>query len=179
MFIMRKNWLNIKEIAYSSIFVALTIVGAQISVPIGPVPVTFQTLFVILSSLMLGAKLGFFTQLTYILIGTVGFPVFAGFSGGIVQLYGPLGGYLIAFPVAAFLGGLISEKNKNIKAYCTAAAVELGVIYILGWLRLGFYIHSFKKALLVGVAPFILWDLLKAALAVYIARTVQKYVKTI
>jgi biotin transport system substrate-specific component len=176
---MEEKSLRIKEIAYASIFVALTIVGAQLSVPVGPVPVTFQTLFVILSSLVLGARLGFLTQLTYILIGAAGFPVFAGFSGGVVQLYGPLGGYLIAFPIAAFLGGLISEKNRNAKNYFIAAAAEIGIIYILGWFRLGFYIHGFKKALLIGVAPFLPWDLLKAVLAVYIARVVQKHTKTI
>ncbi len=166
---MRRS-LTLKEIIYSGVFVSLTIVGAQISIPVGPVPITFQTLFVVLSSLVLGARLGFFTQLVYIIIGAVGLPVFASFTGGIVQLYGPLGGYLIAFPIAAFVGGLIIDRRRNLKNYFLAAFSEVAIIYILGWLRLGFYIKSFERAFFVGIVPFILWDLLKASLAVYLAK---------
>jgi len=169
-----KKLLTIKEIAYSGIFTALTIVGAQISIPIGPVPITFQTLFVVLSGLILGARLGFFTQLTYILIGAIGLPVFAGFTGGIVQLYGPLGGYLISFPIAAFLIGLITEKHRNTKNYLLSAFLGIAVIYILGWLRLSIYIKNFKHAFFIGVVPFISWDILKALLAIYIAKVWQR-----
>ncbi len=161
---------TVKEIAYGGIFVALTIVGAQISIPIGQVPITFQTLFVVLSSFILNAKLSFITQLTYIALGAIGLPVFAGFSGGIAQLYGPLGGYLIAFPIAAFLGGAIIQRKKTTALLIVAGFTEVSIIYLLGWLRLGFYIHSFKKAFFVGVAPFVIWDLLKTAFAVYIAK---------
>jgi biotin transport system substrate-specific component len=173
MSVMRKNILTLKEIVYSGIFVALTIVGAQIAIPIGPVPITFQTLFVILSGLMLGARVGFFTQFAYVIMGIVGLPVFAGFTGGIVQLYGPLGGYLIAFPLAALASGFVIEKKKSITNYILAALLGICIIYTSGWLRLGIYMHDFKKAFLVGVAPFILWDFLKGLLAVYVAIKVQ------
>ncbi|ALM75941.1 biotin transporter [Thermococcus barophilus] len=164
-----------KEIAYSALFAALTAVGAQISIPIGEVPVTLQVLFVLLSGLILGARLGFLSQAIYLLMGAIGLPVFAGFKGGFVYLYGPTGGYLIAFPVAAFLVGLISERYENLKGYILGSLTGIGVIYLLGWLRLGFYFGgNFGKAFAVGVAPFVVIDLIKAGVAVVVADRVKK-----
>ncbi len=165
---------TVKEITYGGVFVALTIVGAQISIPIGQVPITFQTLFVVLSSFFLDAKLSFFAQLTYIALGATGLPVFAGFSGGIAQLYGPLGGYLIAFPIAAFLGGVIIQRKKSIALLAIAGFTEIGIIYLFGWFRLGIFIKSFKKAVFIGILPFIPWDLLKALGAIYVYKTLKR-----
>ncbi|AHF81126.1 biotin transporter BioY [Thermococcus paralvinellae] len=164
-----------REIAYSALFAALTAVGAQISIPIGEVPVTLQVLFVLLSGLILGARLGFLSQVIYLLMGAIGLPVFAGLKGGFVYLYGPTGGYLIAFPVAAFLVGLISENKNDIIGYVIASIVGISVIYFLGWLRLGLYFgRNFEKAFVVGVAPFIIIDLIKAGIAVVVADRVKK-----
>ena len=165
---------TVKEIAYGGIFVALTIVGAQISIPIGQVPITFQTLFVVLSSFILNAKLSFITQLTYIALGAIGLPVFAGFSGGIAQLYGPLGGYLISFPIATYIGGLIADRDSSVCSLVIASLTEIGIIYLFGWLRLGIFIKSFKKAVFIGILPFIPWDLLKALGAIYAYKTLKR-----
>ena len=170
--------MNSREVAFAGLFAALTAVGAQISVPIGPVPFTFQVFFVLLSGLLLGARLGFLSQLTYVLIGAVGFPVFAEFSGGIAHVYGPTGGYLLAFPIAALLAGYVAEKSEGSTVGMTAGVLlGLAVIYTLGWLRLGLYLGgNFGKALEVGVVPFLIPDLIKAALAVGTARTVRNSV---
>ena len=173
--------MNSKDVAFAGLFAALTAVGAQISVPIGPVPFTFQVFFVLLSGLLLGARLGFLSQLTYVLVGALGFPVFAEFSGGFAHIYGPTGGYLLAFPIAALLAGYVTEKGgESVGGMTLGVLLGLAVIYILGWIRLGFYLGgNFGKALEVGVLPFLPLDLLKAALAVATAKTVRKAVDVV
>ncbi len=168
--------MNSKDVAFAGLFAALTAVGAQISVPIGPVPFTFQVFFVLLSGLLLGARLGFLSQLTYVLVGALGFPVFAEFSGGFAHIYGPTGGYLLAFPIAALLTGYVTEKSgESVWGMTVGALLGLAAIYILGWIRLGFYLGgNFEKALEAGVLPFLPLDLLKAALTVATAKTVRK-----
>jgi len=166
-----------KDITYSALFAALTAIGAQISIPIGEVPITLQVLFILLSGLILGARLGFLSQMIYLFMGAIGLPVFAGFKGGFVYLYGPTGGYLLAFPIAAFLVGLISEKKKNLIGYATASLIGISVIYLLGWFRLGLFMHDFGKAFKVGVAPFIVIDIIKAGIAIIVAERIRKAVK--
>ncbi|KUK16848.1 biotin transporter BioY, partial [Thermococcus sibiricus] len=112
-----------REITYAALFAALTAVGAQIAIPLGTVPITLQVLFVLLSGLILGAKLGFLSQIVYLFMGAIGLPVFANFSGGLAYIYGPTGGYLISFPLAAFLAGLVSEKRKRITDYAVGSAI--------------------------------------------------------
>jgi len=167
-----------KEISYVGLFAALTAIGAQIAIPIGTVPITLQVLFVLLSGLILGSKLGFLSQLVYLFMGAIGLPVFANFSGGFGHIYGPTGGYLLSFPIAAFLAGLVSERGRRIKDYAMGSAIGILAIYLLGWLRLGLFMGGdFEKAFLLGVAPFIPIDALKGGLAVLIADRVHKSIK--
>ncbi|AAL81801.1 biotin transporter BioY [Pyrococcus furiosus DSM 3638] len=164
-----------RDIALSGVFAALTAVGAQISVPLGPVPFTFQVLMVFLSGLVLGAKLGALSQAIYLLLGALGLPVFARFSGGIIHIYGPTGGYLLAFPIAAFISGYFSEKAKTFWGKLGGCLLGLSVIYILGWARLGMWLGmDFKKAFYLGVAPFIVFDIIKALMALVISDKIKK-----
>ncbi len=164
-----------REIAYTALFIALTAVGAWIEIPIGPVPVTLQVLMVLLAGLLLGARLGFITMLLYVLAGVVGFPVFSGFSGGLVHLYGPSGGYIIAFPLAAYITGWFAEHWENTRGYLIGSLLAIGVIYLLGWLRLSaFLAWDTRKAFILGIAPFIGVDILKALIAVGITEKVRK-----
>ncbi len=167
-----------RDVAFSSLFAALTAVGAQIAIPLGPVPFTLQVLVIFISALILGAKLGFLSQFIYLLMGAIGFPVFARFSGGFVHIYGPTGGYLIAFPIAAFLIGYIAEKKEGTVWHLIACLLGLTVIYVFGWLRLAYWFGGeFVKAFELGVAPFIAFDIIKAFLAVVMADRVKKAVK--
>ena len=163
-----------RDITYTAIFTALTIVGAQIAIPIGQVPITLQIFFVLLSGLVLGARFGFLSQALYLLMGAMGLPVFAGLTGGFAYIYGPTGGYLIAFPVAAFLVGWISKKRGSTLRNLVASLAGIAVIYIFGWLRLGLFMSDFKKAFIVGVVPFVLIDLIKAGVAVTAANKLKK-----
>ncbi|AEC51610.1 hypothetical protein PNA2_0694 [Pyrococcus sp. NA2] len=156
-----------KEISLVGLFVALTSIGAQITVSIGPVPLTLQVLFVILAGLILGPKLGFLSIALYDFLGALGLPVFAGFSGGIAHILGPTGGYIMAFPLAAMIAGI----GKGKKRYLTSI-LGLALIYLLGWAWLSRFI-GFKKAFMAGVAPFIVPDLIKIVIAVKIVERTQ------
>ncbi|ASJ04871.1 biotin transporter BioY [Thermococcus barossii] len=170
--------MNGRDVAFTALFAALTAVGAQISIPIGPVPITLQVLVVLLSGLVLGARLGFLSQLVYVVMGAVGLPVFAGFQGGFAILYGPTGGYIAAFPIAAFIAGYVAEKTGKKSGMLGGSLVGVGVIYLLGWLRLGLFLGGdFQKAFLLGVMPFLPVDAIKAGVAVLIADRVRKAIE--
>lgn len=158
-----------KDIAMISLFAALTAVGAMTSVPIGPVPITLQVLFVLLSGLLMGPRLGFLSQVLYLAVGAIGFPVFSRFAGGIAVLYGPTAGYLWAFPLAALVAGL--SRRRTVPALA-GSLLGVGIIYLLGWLRLSLLVGG-VRAFEVGVLPFVPFDALKAIVAVGIAREVR------
>jgi biotin transport system substrate-specific component len=117
---------------------ALTAVCAQITIPYLPVPFTLQTFAVLLTAFALGSRRGFLAQLAYIAAGVAGAPVFAGWTGGLVHLVGPLGGYLVGFALAAWLVGGLAERGWDRKFVLSFAAMALGsaVIIALGttWL---------------------------------------------
>ncbi|NJE02707.1 biotin transporter BioY [Thermococcus sp. MV11] len=170
--------MNARETSFAALFAALTAVGAQISIPIGPVPITLQVLVVLLSGLVLGARLGFLSQLVYVIMGAVGLPVFAGFQGGFAVFYGPTGGYIVAFPIAAFIAGYVPKKTGKKSGMLGGSLVGVGVIYLLGWLRLGLFLGGdFQKAFLLGVMPFLPVDAIKAGVAVLIADRVRKAIE--
>ena len=167
-----------RGIALCGLFAALTAVGAQITINLGTVPFTLQVLFVLLSGLLLGPKYGFMSQVAYLLMGALGLPVFAGFSGGLVHIYGPTGGYLVAFPLAAFTAGWLTRgREHKFGSLIAISMLAVGIIYLLGWLRLGIYMHgNFQKAFMVGVAPFVLFDLMKAFVASLAALRLKRFV---
>ncbi len=104
--------LKTKELVICSIFASLTAILTQISIPLPAVPLTMQVFAVALCGLVLGKRLGFISQIIYVLLGTIGLPVFAQFSGGIGIILGPTGGFILSFPIIAFVVGYFSEKFK-------------------------------------------------------------------
>ena len=97
--------LKTKELVICSIFASLTAILTQISIPLPAVPLTMQVFAVALCGLVLGKRLGFISQIIYVLLGTIGLPVFAQFSGGIGIILGPTGGFILSFPIIAFIVG--------------------------------------------------------------------------
>lgn len=167
-----------KVAALSGLFAALTAVGAQLSLFIGPVPITLQTLFILLSGLVGGPRVGMFSQLIYLSLGLAGLPVFAGFRGGVQVFLGPTAGYLLSFPIAASTAGTLFTKTKSVKRAILAAAMAEAVIYLMGvpWLAVWFHVFGgvglfdgFSEAVMMGALVFLPGDALKAAAAVYIA----------
>ncbi len=160
-----------------ALFAALTAVGAQVSIPIGEVPITLQVLFVLLSGLLLDPKSALLSQIFYLFLGALGFPVFAGFKGGFAHLYGPTAGYLWAFPLSAFLVSYLCFGKRGYLFKVLVALSGVGLIYLLGWFRLGIFLNgNFFKAFQIGVLPFVGIDIVKALVAVAVAEKVIVFV---
>ena len=105
---------KLKGMVFAALFAALTGVVAwfKIPLPFTPVPITLQTLLVLMSGAMLGAYYGALAMIIYLVLGAIGLPVFAGGSSGFGALLGPSGGYLLSYPIAAFVIGKMLEKKK-------------------------------------------------------------------
>lgn len=166
---------SVKKQTLVGIGTALLAVISQISIPLPiGIPLTFQVFGIILISILFQAKLATITTIVYILIGTIGIPIFANFSGGFHCIIGPSGGFLLGFIVMAFIVGLVSQQNK---AWLLWIGSYLGLLvdYILGviWLMVVAHIN-FQEALISGVYPFIFKDLIVVALAICSAKYILK-----
>src|SRR5688572_19637915 len=162
---------NAIRIASVVFLTVLTAIAAQISFPLPftQVPFTFQPMVVLLGGLALGSRLGMSSQVLYLLAGIAGLPVFAASATlppGPLRLLGPTGGYLMAYPIAAFVTGYLAERGFD-RRYITsvlAMAAGLLVIYTFGAAWLSASIGP-SAALYTGIAPFIVPDLIKLAAA--------------
>jgi len=172
--------INIRQMTLISLFAALTAVGAFISIPLYPVPLTLQTLFTLLAAMTLGSVMGASSQIIYVLLGIIGLPVFAGFKAGIGILFGPTGGFLFGFIISAYIIGKIIElkKEKNIFYYLLAGLIGTLIIYIIGITQLSLVTDmGIKKALTVGMLPFLPGDILKIIAASFIASKLKLVIK--
>ena len=173
--------ISVRGMVFSAMFAALTAVGAFIMIPIGPVPITMQTLFVHLSGALLGSRLGALSQFIYVLVGVIGLPVFSGGAGGLGVLLGPTGGYLIGFIVGGgYLTGRVVEMRDKPGFLWIAMACVAGliVIYILGVLQLSVVAElPIGKAIAVGVIPFLIGDALKITAATFITIKLRGMIK--
>jgi len=166
------------QVASVAFFAALTAATAQFSVhlPFSPVPVTFQPIVVLLSGLVLGARLGAASQCLYLAAGLAGLPVFAlsaTLPMGPLRLLGPTGGYLMSYPLAAFVVGACAQKGLDRRWASAVLSMLLGlaVIYASGVLWLGYFARlsgtsaavGLGQAFAAGVAPFAIADVLKIA----------------
>lgn len=157
------------KIFWITAFAILTALSAQVAIPAKPVPFTLQTLLVLLSGAFLGSRNGAYSQFLYLFMGIVGLPVFAQIPDaplGFSRIIGPTGGYLLAFPVAAFLVGFLIERRKNYWSIVASMFIGEIVIVFLGVLHLTtFYIKNFEEALKVGAAIFSIWMVVKVFIA--------------
>lgn len=156
---------------------ALIAVGAYVHIPlpISPVPIVLQNLFVLLAGLLLGARWALTAMGIYLLVGAIGIPVFSGGKGGLAHFMSPTGGYLIGFAVCAGGVGFISEKFGR-RASTDILAVILGslLVYVFGvpWLKMVADM-SWQKAVVAGMLPFLPGDAIKAAAAILLARAIR------
>jgi biotin transport system substrate-specific component len=162
------DWM--KSVALVVGFSLLVALSAQVVVPLPwtPVPVTGQTFAVLLTGALLGSRLGALAMLAYLAEGAAGLPFFRGGAGGAHYLFlSPTAGYLLAFPAAAFVTGLLAERGWDRRFARAAAAMWLGSLVILasGWAWLALFYTTPSAAFGAGVAPFLVGDVVKIALA--------------
>ena len=146
---------------------ALLALSAKINLPLPYVPMTLQTLVVLMIGAAYGWRLGSATVIAYLAEGAIGLPVFAGPVGGLAPLVGPTAGYLAGFVAAAFITGWLTERGWDRSVPRLFVAMGLGHIVILAagfaWLAFGMKL-GVEKAWLVGIAPFVAASVIKNAL---------------
>lgn len=177
---MKPSQLSLRGMVYASMFGALTAIGAYITIPVQPVPITLQTFFTSLAGALLGGYLGALSQLVYVLLGVIGLPVFAGGKAGLGVLLGPTGGYLFGFIIGTYLIGKITGVKEHAGFGWIVLALGAGhvVFYGLGVLQLSVIAHlPLVKALAVGLFPFLPGDAVKIAVAASLALKLRDVIK--
>jgi biotin transport system substrate-specific component len=169
---------------------ALTLIGLMtavtcilgplsITIPISAVPISFTNLAIYLSVTILGLKKGTISYLAYLLIGFVGVPVFSAFTAGPGKLLGPTGGYLIGFIFLCLIAGFFVDRfSGNKYMYALGMVIGTAVTYVLGSAWLAYQAHmSFGAALVVGVIPYILGDIVKIVIATTLGITIKQQLR--
>lgn len=157
---------------------AILCIAGPLMIPIGisPVPISVTNLAIYLTVFVLGWKRGTLSCIVYLLLGTVGLPVFSGYQGGLEKLTGYTGGYLIGFIFMAIVSGIFIEKFAG-KWYMYAMGMVLGTLiaYALGTAWLAYLMNiTYAKALLLGVVPYILGDFIKIAVAIIVGSALRQ-----
>ncbi|WP_456748834.1 biotin transporter BioY [Bradyrhizobium sp. USDA 4354] len=159
---------------------ALMALSAKVNLPLPYVPMTLQTLVVLMIGAAYGWRLGSATMMAYLAEGAMGLPVFAGPVGGIAPLVGPTAGYLFGFVAAAFVTGWLAERGWDRSVALLFAAMAVGHIVILvagfGWLAFGLDLGA-AKAWQVGIVPFIAASLVKNALGATLMPAARRIVE--
>ena len=171
---------NVKTMSTVAMMTVILCVSAWITVPL-TVPFTMQVFAVFAAVLILGGKRGTMSILLYMLLGAVGLPVFSGFQGGLSKIVGPTGGYMVGFFAISLLYAAFEKKTEASPAGKTAVlAAGLLLCYLFGTAWFCFVMngrggsYTFVSALAVCVLPYILPDLAKLALALFVSNRVNR-----
>lgn len=169
-----------RDIVYMSVFTAMISICSWISIP-ASIPFTLQTMGVFTTVGLLGGKRGTLTILTYILLGAIGVPVFAGLTGGVSVLLGTTGGYIIGFLLSALLmWGIetIMGRNQIVLAFSMIAGLIVCYVFGTAWFMLIYTQHSgvigLSTVLGLCVIPFIIPDLIKIGVALFLINRLKK-----
>jgi biotin transport system substrate-specific component len=158
-------------LAGAAVFAGLTLVGAYIVIPLSPVPITMQTLFVLLAGAAIGGRYGSLGQAFYVGLGMVGLPVFAGGVGGLAVLGGPTGGYLVSFLVEPFIIAALLRRSRSLSWVVFSYSVGTAVIFTFGVAHLAaWFTGDLGEAVRLGVLPFLPGAVFKIAAATSISR---------
>lgn len=154
-------------------FIAILAAASQVAIPIPgtPVPITLQPMVVVLAGMMLGPIAGATSMLLYLAIGAAGVPVFAPVGApGIARFFGPTGGYLLAYPVAAYIAGALAQRMPSLAGRWLSALLGIAALFVGGLTQLTLLTGNLSGAIAFGLTPFALLDVVKAFLAALIAR---------
>lgn len=151
-------------LALSGTFIALITAGSWLSIPLPPVPLTLQTLFVLLAGIVM-KRYGVIPVTLYVLLGAAGLPVFHNGTAGLGILLGPTGGFLVGFIPAALVTGVAYEhKSPKLRSAGLVAATAVTYVFGVAWLSFSASLPIYQ-GILLGVAPFIVGDMVKIAAA--------------
>ena len=169
--------INTKDLVITGMFTAIICVMSQLTIPVQPIPFTLALLAIFLTGALLSPRYALLSVLAYILLGAFGAPVFAGMKGGLQVLTGMTGGYLMAYPIMAFVTAMFYKYIKKYKIFALTLGMIISLIicYLIGTLWFTFVSGmGFYKALTLCVFPFVLFDLLKILLAVSASTVLRK-----
>lgn len=154
-------------------FALAAVFGAQIAVPVPftPVPITLQTLFVILAGVVLGPRAGAASMALYVGAGALGAPVFSNGGAGLAWLLGPTGGYLLTYPASAFAAGWVAGPHASMLRVCAGLTLAVVIQYAGGLAQLAALTgEPFGAVLAMGALPFLFGDAVKIVTAAWLAR---------
>lgn len=177
--------MKVRDLVRVGFFTSLTIIGAMISIDLGTIPITMQTVCVLLSGLVLGPRLGTYSQISYLLLGLIGLPVFAGGRGGLQSLVSPSFGFILGFVIAAYVTGFIVER-LGYSSFNIILSLIVGtvVIFLVGIAYMDFILNGYlnkdlnmMEILKIGLIPFIPGEILKISLGSLVAIRICGYRK--
>lgn len=170
--------MNVRQIARSGVFVALITIASWVSIPLGPVPFTLQTMVLALLPAVLSGATACAAVGAYLLLGALGLPVFAGFGGGLVAIFGPTGGFLWGFLIGTALAALVAKalsgKVSRFVGVLIADVAMLLVAYACGTVQLMVVAQlEVVPALMLAVIPFVVPDAIKIVVGARIGCIVE------
>lgn len=176
-----KNAAGVRQIAAIGVMAAVICILGPLSIPIpvSPVPISFTMLGIYFAVYALGMKNGTVAYLIYMLLGLVGVPVFSGYSAGPSKLFGPTGGYIIAFIFTALITGFFVDRySENILLHILGMSLGMIVLYFFGSLWLSWQAKmTMWQALMAGAVPYIPADIVKIILAALIGPQLRRQLK--
>ena len=193
---LERRGLAVGDIVQAGVVIALLAVAAQVTVAVGPVPFTLQTIVVVLAALVFTPAQAALALAGYVVLGGLGLPIFSAMRGGLAMLAGPTGGYLYGYILAVFLGSLVrrlicppacraQSPARSLTADIAAALLVAVVYYVLGTAHfllmgvVGGTPYELGYVLGVCVIPFLIPDALKMAAAILVAMALRKAVSSV
>ncbi|GAC1653479.1 MAG: biotin transporter BioY [Gemmatimonadaceae bacterium] len=158
-------------------FAAALTAASQVALPLPftPVPVTLQPFVVVLAGLWLGPRQGTLSMLLYIVLGVAGVPVWTPLGlPGVARLLGPTGGYIIAYPLAAFTAGILGNRARTLLGRWLAGSAGILVLLLGGTAQLAILSGGLRSALALGLTPFVAFDFVKAFAAATLSWRARK-----
>ena len=167
-----------KDLAVCSIFIAVTAICAQITIPIGTVPVSLSLLPVLICGALLPVRLSLLSMGAYMLLGLFGLPVFSNMMGGPAKLLGVTGGYILGYLPCVWIIGTVLKRKDNLFITCLSMAVGVALCYTVGTLWFMSITHTnLQSSLATCVIPFLPFDAIKIVLAAYISIRIKPYIE--
>ncbi len=164
-----------KDMTTIAMFTVLISISAQISIPFGIIPFTLQPVLILMSGILLGYRRGTYAVIIYVLIGAVGLPVFANFKGGLSALFLESGGFIMSFPIMAFVSGFIYNIKKNILFTYIGCIISVFINFLCGSLYFMFLTDvTYKQSLIYTVYPFIITTILQIIISVHFSLYIKK-----